>query len=243
VSRETLVQTGAITEQVDADAGRQRAIRLTWIGIAVVVLALGGLGGYSFMTRGKADKYLERALGLAKGEAKLTPEQAAGGQSAGGEYYRRSGQPDAAQKANEAFGQARGALSKATSLERDAMLADLALVQLDLGGEKAEAGKGQALEWGEAVGAVRQTLEQIHAPEARLEAVRQVIRKLVAKGQVRAAQSLAGRLGGTATASGDKPGQAVSDSSELVAVAALELLQAKQQKEGLALAESIVTAA
>src|SRR5207253_10560651 len=58
VSREALVQTGAIAEQVDRDARRQRHIRFTQIAIAVVVLALGGLGAYSFVARGKADKYL-----------------------------------------------------------------------------------------------------------------------------------------------------------------------------------------
>src|SRR5439155_22729022 len=118
---------------------------------------------------------------------------------------------------------ARGGLAKATWPERDAMLADLALVQLDLGGDKSEAGKGRALEWGDAVGTVRQSLEQIHAPEARIDALRQVMRTLVAKGQARAARSLAGRLGGTATAPGTKAGQPANDNHELVAVAALEL--------------------
>src|SRR5437879_406349 len=76
-------------------------------------------------------------------------------------------------------------------------------------------------------------------PRSRIDALRQVIRTLVAKGQARAAQSLAGRLGGTATAPGTKAGQPANDNHELVAVAALELLHAKQQKEGLGLAETV----
>jgi hypothetical protein len=231
VSRDTLLETGAIVEEEDPDAKRRRHMRLTMAGIVVVALLMCAIGVYSYTTRGKADKYLERALESAKGESKLPPEQVAAVHWGAAEYQSRSGQPDAAQKANEEFGQARGALGKATSLERDVMLGELALAQIDLGGEKPQADKGQALEWSKTLEAVRQTLEQIKTPEARVEAVRQVTRKLAAAGQARAAQSLAGRLGGS--------GQ---DANELIAVAALELLRGGNKKEGTALADSIATA-
>src|SRR5262249_33265419 len=139
VSRETLVETGAIVEEVDPDAKRVRLMRLTTAAIAVVFLSLAGLGTYKFLNQGKADKYLERALELTKGEpAKLTPEQAAVVHSAAAEYHARSRTPDAAQKTLDEYGQARAALVKATSLERDQMLIDLALDQLELGGRTLE---------------------------------------------------------------------------------------------------------
>src|SRR5262249_7515014 len=175
VSRETLLQTGAITEEVDPDLGRERLVRLTQAGIAVVLLGMAGLGAYAFFTRGKADKYLDRALEMTKGESsKHTPEQAAVVHWAAAEYQARSGKPDAGQKATEEYAQARGALAKSGSLERDAMLVDLALGQLDLG--------GAVLDWPKAIEAVRQTLDQVRSPEARVEGVRQVTRKLAAKG-------------------------------------------------------------
>jgi hypothetical protein len=217
VSRETLVETGAIVEEVDPDAKRVRLMRLTTAAIAVVFLGLAGLGSYKFLNQGKADKYLERALEMTKSEsAKLTPEQAAVVHSAAAEYHARSRTPDAAQKTLDEFGQARAALVKATSLERDQMLIDLALDQLELG--------GRTLEWKQVVEPVRQTLDTIHAPEARAEAVRQVTRRLAANGQALAAQMLAGRLGGSG--------------SELTAVAALELIRSGNQKEGQSLADS-----
>jgi hypothetical protein len=231
VSRETLLETGAIVEEEDPDARRRRHMRLTMAGIVVVALLMCAIGVYSYTTRGKADKYLARALEAAKGESKLPPEQVAAVHWGAAEYQARSGQPDAAQKANEEFGQARGALGKAGSLERDVMLGELALAQIDLGGVKSQADKGQALEWSKALEAVRQTLEQIKAPEAKLEAVRQVTRKLAAAGQAQAAQSLAGRLGGSG-----------HDANELIAVAALELLRGGNKKEGMALADSIAAA-
>jgi hypothetical protein len=217
VSRETLLETGVIAEEEDLDAKRQRAMRFVKLGIVVVVLALGGIAGYSFFLRGKADKYLGRALEMTKGESsKLTPEQAAVVHWAAAEYHARSGKPDAAQRAIDEYGQARAALGKAASLERDAMLLELALDQLDLG--------GGIMDWSKTVEAVRQTLDQMRAPEARVEAVRQVTRRLADKGQARAAQLLAGKFG--------------ADSGELTAVAALELIRSGNQKEGQALADS-----
>jgi hypothetical protein len=216
VSRETLLETGAIVEEADPEIRLQRWIRVTTAAIAVVFLGLAGLGSYKFITQGKADKYLERALEMTKGEStKLTPEQAAAVHWAAAEYQARSGKPDAAQKAMDEYGQARAALGKAASLERDAMLIDLALDELERG--------GGLLDWTKTLEAVRQTLDPIHAPEARAEAVRQVTRRLAAY-EPRAAPGLAGKLSGSG--------------GELTAIAALELIRSGNRKEGQSLADS-----
>jgi predicted RNA-binding Zn-ribbon protein involved in translation (DUF1610 family) len=231
VSRETLVEAGAIVEEVDPDAKRVRLMRLTTAAIAVVFLGLAGLGTYKFLNQGKADKYLERALEMTKGESmKLAPEQAAVVHWAAAQYHARSRTLDAAQKTLEEYGQARAALAIYGGLGQGAMLVDLALEQVDLG--------GGLLEWTKAIEAVRQTLETIQEPEARLEAIRQVTRRLAAKGQARAAQMLAGKLGSSPI--GQRPGEGAA--GELKAAAALELIRSGNSKEGQALADSAGTA-
>jgi len=220
VSRQTLLETGAIVEEADPEAKRRFWIRVTTGAAVVIFLALAGIGTYKFLTGGKADKYLERALEMTKGESsKLTPEQAAVVHWAAAQYHARSRNPDAAQKALDEYGQARAALAKATSLEGDAMLIDLALDQLELG--------GGLLDWTKALLAVRQTLDPIHAPEARAEAVRQVTRRLAAN-EPRAAPGLAGKLSGSG--------------GELTAIAALELIRSGNRKEGQSLADSAAPA-
>lgn len=240
VSRETLVETGAIVEEVDEDASRQRWERISFIGAGVIAVALVGLLVVRFTRSGKADDLMARAVAIASAESSpLSAEQAAVVYWASGEYQLKSGNPDAAQKAVEQFQLARGALARANSLERDVMLGEMAGALIDAGGDKAQADTGTALEWGKALEGARQALEQIHTPEARLDAVRLVTRKLIERNQARAAQSLAGRLGGAAPA---KPGSGVNSNAELVAVVALELYRAGNQKEAQALADSLTPA-
>jgi hypothetical protein len=237
VSRETLVETGAIVAAEDKDAGRKRLMRITLGGIGACAVALAGLSGWRFLKQDKADRLMANALATASAESSpLSPEQAAVVYWAAGEYQLRTGAPDAAQKASEHFQLARGALARANSLERDVMLGELVGVLIDAGADKAEADTGAALEWGKALEGARQALEQIRTPEARLSAVRLVTRKLIAKGQIRAAQSLAGRLGGGASG---KPGTAASANAELQAVVALELFRAGKQQDAQALADSL----
>jgi hypothetical protein len=237
VSRETLVETGAITLEEDPDAARVRWMRLTMAGILVVLIALAGLGTLSFLNRGKTDRYVAEALTLAGSDsAKLTPEQVAAVHLGAGAYQARTGAPDAAQRANDQMAQARTALGRSTSFERDAMLGELAVAQIQMGGSKADADAGRALDWSEAVKAARQTLEQIRAPEAKSHAVREVVRHLIAQGQVRVAQTMAGRLGGPATASAKSTGGS-AESSEIIGIVALELFRSGNQKEARQLAE------
>jgi hypothetical protein len=238
VSRETLLETGAIAEEEDPDDKRRRMMRFTLAGIAVVAAGLIGLGVYSFLASGKADKYLDQALDLTKSDsAKLTPEQVATVHWAAAEYRLRTKLPDAAARASDEYGHARGALAKSPSLEHDAMLLNLALAQIDLGGEKSQVDKGGALDWSKVLESVRQTLDQIRSAEAREDAVRLVVRKFADRGQTGAVQSLAGKLG-AASGPGAKQSEKEASGNELVAVAALELLRAGGQKEVTALANS-----
>jgi hypothetical protein len=240
VSRETLLETGAIEEEVDDDASRQRWERVSLIGAGVVAVALGGLFVVRLTRSGKADDLMARAVATASAESSpLSPEQTAVIYWASGKYQLKSGAPEAAQKAVEQFQLARGALARANSLERDVMLGELAGVLIDAGGDKAEADTGAALDWGKALEGARQALEQIRTPEARLDAARLVARKLVARGQARAAQSLASRLGGGASA---KPGTTATGNAELVAVVALQLFCGDKPKEAQALADTLAPA-
>jgi hypothetical protein len=240
VSREALLETGAIELEEDPWFRHRRQMRYLLVGIGLVTAACVFFGIMSFLGSGKAERYLDQALDLAKSEKAVTPEQAATVHWAAAEYRLRSGLPDAASNADKEYGQARGALAKSPSLEHDAMLLHLALAQIDMGGSKADVEKGKALGWSEVLVSVRQTLEQVHSPEAKEEAVRQVARKLAERGQVLAVQSLASKLGGTAAGPGAKSAATAPGGNELIAVAAMELLRAGSKKEATLLADSVL---
>src|SRR5262249_28339400 len=143
------------------------------------------------------------------------------------------------QQAGDTFQHARQALTLARSSERDLMLIDLALAQVDLGGDKEEADKKMALDWTKTLEGIRQTLELVTAPEARWDGARAVARKLIAKGQAKGAQTLAGKL---AQVKSPADSDDVNTAAELQAVVALELLRADHKPEAQVLADSALAA-
>lgn len=139
-----------------------------------------------------------------------------------GDYELHTKRPDAAKEAQKQFGKALDTLATPAGAgkdgERDALLADLALLQTDLGGTKDEIDNKTRLKWDEAQRAIGQTLHAMHNPEARLDAYRAVCRRLLAKKETKHALALARQLS-------DVP----AEKAEAVAVAGLEMLAAKDR--------------
>jgi hypothetical protein len=244
VSRQALVDAAAIPELEDeATTRRQWIIRGVVAASVLCVLGLGVWGVLSLVAKSRQDKAMARAIAAVSAEDaadKFSNEQIAAVHQAAGEYYLRDGKSDSIQRAGDQFQHARQALARAKSSERDVMLIDLALAQIDLGGDKAEADSKRALDWTETLARVRQALELVTALEARRDGARAVARKLIAKGQAKGAQTLAGKLAQV------KPTAAENDTdnpaAEIQAVVALELLRTNHKGEAETLAASALAA-
>jgi hypothetical protein len=184
VSAEALLEADALPE------ARERTTWWQWVrrGIAAAaVLCL--LGGGALLLRNykinKGESHaLEQALGYLKG---LEKEKQNAGPSA--ELHRAAAEfyllKDQSKDADKHLTEARMLLiGTPASTERDAQLIDLALTQADLGGNDDEARKGKRLKADKVYSDhLKKTLENVRSPEARLEALRSVGRKLSARGQ------------------------------------------------------------
>jgi hypothetical protein len=223
VSREALEEADAIPAQKVPWTAKQK-VQLSAAAV-VAVLLLGGATwwGYNSYTRSRQNRALTLALSLADEGKIKSPEEAAEVQRAAGDYLLRAGKVE---EARSRYQKARGLLSggKAETPERDLLLLDLALSQVDLGGDKTEVFNKVRVKWEDALTELRRTLENVRTPEARAEALREVGRKLIGRGQGPNALSLVGSL-----ASGDEV-------PEAQALVGLELLKAKENKlaEGIA---------
>jgi tetratricopeptide (TPR) repeat protein len=224
---------GTVSRQalLEAQALPQVKKRLTWLqwtkrGLtAAAVLAVVGLAAWFIRTslaRYREEQALAKALDYLQNKDKLTPEVVAELHGAVGEYYIRANKRD---DARNHFQEARAELSQAGNVpptERDLALTDLALSQIELGGDRAEVERGYRLSWDDAHKEVRQSLQYVQSREGRAEALRRVTRKLLGKGQGARAPALGSLF--------------PEDAPELLALIGLEMLRAKQDKEALMLA-------
>src|SRR5262249_42532575 len=139
------------------------------------------------------------------------------------EWLLRAGK---AAEARTRFQKARGLLAggKEASGERNLLLVDLGLTQVDLGGNKEEGKAGTRLKWDDGLKEMQVTLENVLGPEARGGGLRQMSGALIARGQVGGAVSLASTLFGGEEETG-------------MALVGLELWRAKQEKQAEAALE------
>src|SRR5262249_17358105 len=82
-----------------------------------------------------------------------------------------------------------------SSYERDAALIDLAVSQVELGGDGKDVDNGERLTWKDAPTELRQTLDKINSPEAKVRALQEVGRLLVRKGHQNVAALVATTVG------------------------------------------------
>jgi hypothetical protein len=162
------------------------------------------------------------------GQSRLAPLSAAEAYRAMGEYYLGMNPPDLEQ-ARIAFQNARAQLAADTSVstEHDARVIDLALSQIELGGDKEEVDKKQRIAWDRLAKELRLTLGQLRSAKARPTAVRELSRKLIAKGRDGLAATVAAM-------SSDK------ERPEMRALVGFELLRAGQTEAARAQADLAV---
>src|SRR5262249_2762818 len=150
----------------------------------LLVVGTGSGVGYYFWSAGKQPKIVAQAVESAK-----APLDSGEVNRAAGEYWLLADRSESAEEAQKAFVKARSELARVTAndgkavIESGLLLIDLALAQVDLGGNDKQITKGRRLKWDAVQNEVRQTLDSIRAKEARMEGLRQVSRKLITRGE------------------------------------------------------------
>jgi hypothetical protein len=224
VSQEAL-EAAAVLPKVREPVPLGRKIKWGVAVASVLCLVAGGaLFTYNWFTSGRGEKAVKQALQYADSEdakKQLGREGVAALHCLAGEFYLRSRQSECAKKAREQFEKASSQLSASGENERDAVLIDLALAEVELGGGQEEVNAKVRLGWDDTHKAIRIALSAINAREARLEALRDVSRRLIKQGQVDRPEALAAAVF-TATP---------EERAEAVAVVGLELFTANKKEQ------------
>jgi hypothetical protein len=177
---------------IEADAVPQLRQRLTWQQwvrrglVAVLAVSVVSLGAWIILrsiARYRKDQFLARALQAANSKSMLGPESAAELHHALGDYYLAENKPEEARNHFRSARAATGEIDGASSNGRDLALIDILLSQVELGGDRADVEKGTRLKWDAVLNEIRQTSQNLRAPEARAMALRLLTRKLIGKGQ------------------------------------------------------------
>jgi hypothetical protein len=205
--------------------------------IAASLLAAVGFGGCSirrYSAQQSQQNVLELALkSLPEGPAPTTSAASPVGLLTA-EVYRAAGElsirENQAKAAQDFMSKARARLMNlnADSTGRDLALIDLAVTQVDLGGDTAADLRGLRLDWDKAYRHISQTVRLINAAQARTETVQQVGRKLLAHGEGRYLALVPNQL------------NADKERAELTALAGLELIRAGEHETAKALAAPLL---
>jgi hypothetical protein len=186
VGQETLQKAGVLPT-TQPPRTLWQSVRWPVLGVSLVlVLGAGGWIGHRWWGHRAAERAIGEALAFA-----ATPEAPPLVQAAvaigAGEYYENSRASHArppAVEANNQFGKALTTLRSAPkSDKRDALLGDLALALMELGGDQPETDAELRLSWDEVQKRLVATLADITNGEARLQTLRRVARRLLERGQ------------------------------------------------------------
>ncbi len=252
VSEEALEQAGVIIEE------REPTPISTWVyrGLilaSVLVLAAAAIWwGTSSLSTSRRSKLFDRAMaGVDADKPRLGAENDAAVFTAASEYVVRSEIADPAKEARDHLRRARSLLVQLPpSLDRDRLLIDVALAEVDLGGSEEQAAKGRRLRWDEVQKELLATiahLGRVFGPPRsspygpRAEALQLICRKLLDLQQVQVAYSLAAAVGNEKQQVGD-PGKSSlpGELPEAVGIAGLEFLRAGQNAQAKQLADSLL---
>jgi hypothetical protein len=204
VGKQSLEEAGVLPK---VERPRTLWQKIRWYALAasvLLVLGVGGLIGSSWWSRRAVEREVQAALTFADSQ-EATPEIKAALSLAAGEYYLRSRTDHsdprtgrsfhAAVAANNQFGTALTTLRSAPqSAERDALLTDLALAEVELGGDKPDTDQELRLPWDKTQQLLLATVREIHEEEAKLHALRAVARSLREHGQGARVLPLANQL-------------------------------------------------
>jgi hypothetical protein len=228
VSREALEEADVLPDRYYRPlTTRQKVMRGVFaaagLGVVLFILVLG-VGWWLSSREARALKDVESYAGSEAAKKKVGPEGVAALYAALGEYHLRSKRPGGSKEAQAYFQKAvevltpQGGEAAVKESERDALLADVALLQADLGAGQEKFDKQAQFSWHDTQLAVSKTLRAMRHGEARLEAYRAVCRRLLAHKQADHAFALAAQIS-----------DAGPEKQEAVAVAGLEMLAANRQ--------------
>jgi hypothetical protein len=196
VGAEALQEAGVLKKKERPRTRWQKSRGWVLGGAALVVLIGGSWWGYSWWNLSREKQALQAALTYADSKPareQIQPTGQAALHFGASAYYLRRQEPGCVLPAREQFGKALTLLVSAPAdPERDVLLGEMAAFAVELGGTGEETQKDFRLPWDETQKLVRAALSAIGpggspAPEsrpARLEALRAVVRQLVARGQV-----------------------------------------------------------
>jgi hypothetical protein len=210
VSGEALEEADAIPVKREPLTVRQWVAR-GMVAVAALVLVGGGTMALIGWIGGKKQKnLLDKAMAAVSGKnATLKGPEAGIVYLGAGVYHINRKEPDCVVD-DRASGGARGHLRVAkdkfvsptgANAECDALLIAVALTQLDMGGSGKAVEERARLPWGETIKEVKNTVQGIrqpegkNQPEARVEAVRQLTRRLIELGQDAQVEELARQIG------------------------------------------------
>jgi hypothetical protein len=205
VGKQALEEAGVLPK-VQRPRTLWQKIRLPILGVSVLlVVGLGVVVISNWWGRRAIERGVKDALVFAD-SPEANPNTKAALALAAGEYFlrNRTEKPDPrtgkstspAKLANSQFGTALTTLQRSESqgAERDALLADLALAEVELGGEKPDADQELRLTWDKTQQLLLAALRDIHDAEAKLSALRAVAQSLREHGQSARVLPLANQL-------------------------------------------------
>lgn len=184
VSRQALLEAGALPVVKEKWTARQWFNRIA-LGVSLVLVV--AIGIWAFLHYGAQSRqsgaFAQAEKLVAECKDPLTAAEVYRGL---GVYQLRAEKPvgdnNSAPAARDQFRKARAKLTEEgkDSPERDLILIDLAVDQVDLGSDSDDAlRRGIRLPWDKVIPELRQTLQDIKSSDARLEGLRQVERKLI----------------------------------------------------------------
>ncbi len=236
VSGQALIEAGVV--KVKKKPGMTRKQKIWWgiaAGFAFLFLVVGGVVGYSSFAQGKQDKQVADAAQKVQETAK-SREPAAEANRAAGEFFLRTNKREDGERARQAFTRARDFLEKSSpSAQRDLLLADVLVSQVDLAGTDEEVKAALRVKWDDVVNKeLIPTLRFVSSTWGRLQALRLVTRKLIARGHADDAVLLARQP--------HLPGAAAADvlpyeAQEALAVVGIELFRAGHKELAAKLAD------
>jgi hypothetical protein len=231
VGKKTLEEVGIIPKTERPRTLWQR-VRWPVLGAGLVLLVgVGSLVVYRWWSQRALERAIQEALAFAD-SSEATPSVKAALAIGAGEYYLHSRGSRPGKEASSQLGKALTILRSASKgEERDALLADLALAWVELGGDEPDTEKELRLPWNEIQKRLVPTLQEIADTEARLQALRAVAHRLLEHGQSARVLPLTSQV----YSAGDP--EKTADKAAALAVVGLEFLKANNKQ----LAEKAIT--
>ncbi len=225
VGLESLEAAGALPQE--PRTWREKLRPAVYAAAGLGVLLAGTLLVMGWLNRSREQRALKRALDYAASD-KASPQDKAALHLGAGAYFVHGKRTGSADEARKQFAKALGALGEVSGVEHDALLGEMALLQVELGGSAiADLDDKRALKWADVQKSLLASLSAIVDHEARLDALRALTRRLSERDQVERVLPLVAQ---SYPATGE-------DRSEALAACGLELLAAGRKAAAEKLAD------